>query len=216
MLVIAPWFWGDKYGPEYLRSLLSGFQRHLKQPFQFRVMKPVPEDEYLTQIKGCFARLRMFDVWWQRDQGFQAGDRLVCVDLDLIVTGSLDGLFDGPEPFKILQGANSSNPCPYNGSLWYVDFGYRPDVWADFNLKAAHRVPYYSFPDDQGWMAHKLPNATGWKAGPESGVFAFQKPGWPVGSVDLPKDAKIVCFPGHRDPSQFTHLSWVKQHWLAS
>lgn len=213
MLHVCPWIWGDKYGPQYVSRLQAGFSRHLRQPHTFRAMKPGADDEYLTRVPGCFARLRMFDPAWQAGNRFGEGDRLLCVDLDLIVTGSLDGLFTGPEPFRILQGANASNPCPYNGSLWYVDVGYRPDVWAAFSLEAAMTIPFYKFPDDQAWLAHKLPGAAGWKAGPESGVYAFHKPGWPQGD-DVPDDARIVAFPGHRDPSQFTHLEWVRQHWI--
>jgi hypothetical protein len=69
-------------------------------------------------VPGCFARSALFDPEWQARHGIEPGDRFVCLDLDLIVTGPLDGLFDRPEPFAILQGVNASNPCPYNGSVW--------------------------------------------------------------------------------------------------
>jgi hypothetical protein len=138
----------------------------------------------------------------------------VCIDLDTVITGPLDGLFDRPENFIILQGANASNPCPFNGSLMMLRAGARPDVWRDFSLKAAGSVPFFEFPDDQGWLWHKIPDAAGWKAGSESGVYAFQKPGWPKDDR-LPADAKIVAFPGWRDPSKFANEPWVRQHWAA-
>jgi hypothetical protein len=165
---------------------------------------------YLTAVPGCFARLRAFDTEWQRRQGLKPGDRIVCLDLDLIVTGRLDDMLARPEPFAILQGVNASNPCPYNGSVWWTMAGYRPDVWSDFSLKAAQQVPHDAFPDDQAWLAHKLPEAGA--IGPADGVYAFKKPGWPKGD-ELPRGARVVAFPGWRDPSAFAHLDWVKEHW---
>lgn len=211
MLHIVTFHWGDKYGPEYVERLAAGVARHVHQPHKFEILAPHPSDEHLTKIPGCFARLRLFDPFWQFIQGLDGSDdRIVCMDLDTVITGPLDPLFR-PEPFLILQGANSANPCPYNGSLWALKPGYRPDVWADFSIEAAQRIPAHSFPDDQGWMAHKLPGAAGWKAG-EGGVYAMGKPGWPKGT-DLPADARIVVFPGWRDPAKFAHLPWVKEHW---
>lgn len=184
----------------------------MKQEYRFAVFGPQAEDVYLTETKGCFCRLRMFDPAWQETNGIKAGDRIVCIDLDVVVTGPLDELFDRPEDFVILKGANSANPCPYNGSLQMLRAGKHSDVWSDFSLEAARKVPWFSFPDDQSWLAARVPDAAGWKAGSESGVYAFQKPGWPTGEA-LPSDAKIVAFPGWRDPSKFTRLDWVQENW---
>lgn len=213
MLVVGVWHWGDKYGAHYVERLRAGVTRHLKQPHRFEVFRPEPEDEHLTTVQGCFCRLRMFDPAWQERRGIKPGDRAGCMDLDSIVTGELDALFNRAENFMILTGANAANPCPYNGSLWMLRAGYRPDVWSDFSLEAARKVPFYEFPDDQAWLAHKLPGVVGWKVGAPSGVYAFQKPGWPDKSLELPKDARLVAFPGKRDPGKFTHLPWVQEHW---
>jgi hypothetical protein len=209
-LIISTWSWGTKYGPDYVAKLASAVKRNLKQPHRFAVFFPQEEDEYLTEIKGCFARLRTFDPEWQAANGIEPGDKIVCMDLDLIVTGPLDELLDREEPFTILQGVNSANPCPFNGSLWMLEAGYRPDVWHEFSPELAEKVPYYEFPDDQAWLADMIPDAG--KFGPEDGVYAFQKKGWPKGEL-LPRNAKVVCFPGWRDPSQYVRLEWVQEHW---
>jgi hypothetical protein len=211
-LTICTWRWGTKYPGHYLERLRAGVARHLKQEYRFAVFSPTAEDEHLTAVPGCFARLRMFDPEWQAEHKIVG--RLVCMDLDAIVTGPLDTLFDRPEEFVILRGGNASNPCPFNGSLQMLRAGARPDVWSDFSLKAAGEVPFYEFPDDQAWLAAKMPDAAGWTVGPESGAYCFQKPGWPKGEA-LPADARFVAFPGWRDPSKFTHLDWVKRNWAA-
>lgn len=221
MTVVTYW-WGEKYGTDYVERLAAALKRGLKQPYRFVVISgnpgvswtdievvPMPNKE-LTKHQGCFVRLRLFDPKFQ--EKIKVAERVVCCDLDVVITGDIDPLFLRPEPFVILQGANAVNPCPFNGSLWMLRAGYRPDVWSEFSLEAAAKVPLYEFPDDQGWFAHKIPSAAAWKAGSQSGVYAFQKPGWPQGN-DLPSDARMVVFPGWRSPDKFQHLPWVRGNW---
>lgn len=152
--------------------------------------------------------------------GFDPGDRIVQIDVDTIITGSLDSLFDRDDDFVIMQGGNASNPCPYNGAMWMQRAYTNEHIYSDFSLTAAAKIPYDSFPDDQGWFAHKLPNAAGWKCGRDTGVYVFRKPGWPsfvdasIGD-DLPRGARLVTFSGRRTPEGFKHLDWVKRHWSA-
>lgn len=224
MITIATWCWGTKYDQSYVAKFAAGVRRNLRQSHRFVVVTdnlhmgrfadegwPIPEEDYhLLTIPGCLARLRMFDPAWQRSHGIGEGDKLVCIDLDAIVTGPLDPLFERDDGFTILQGVNSANPCKMNGSVFMLRGGAHPEVWDDFSLDAVAKVPFYSIPDDQAWFFHKMPNAGAW--GPKQGVYGFMKPGWVTGNA-LPANARIVAFPGHRDPSQFTHLDWVKQHW---
>lgn len=208
-LTIVTWLWGTKYSRDYVNKLERSLARNLKQPYLFMLVEP-PQDEPLIRIDGCFVRLRMFNPNWQFSFGLTG--RIVCIDLDVVITGPLDALFDRPEPFVILQGANSINPCPYNGSLWMLRAGAHPEVWRDFSVAEASKLKFFKFPDDQNWMAHKLPNAAGWQVGQSSGVWSFRKRGWPAGDR-LPGGARLVCFPGAADPAQVEWLPWVKEHW---
>lgn len=221
MLFITTWFWGTKYSKDYPAKLERALQRHVNQPYKFYVISPLPEDEPLAQMKGCFARLRMFDPNWQRSIGMEPGDRLLNMDLDTVVVRELDPLVERPEDFVIMQGGNSANPCPYNGALMLIKYGAHPEVWNDFSLKAAAEAPFYEFPDDQGWIHYKVPNAAGWKCGPDSGVYVFRKPGWPgwedkasYGDNYLPPEARLVTFSGWRTPKGFHHLQWIKENWI--
>jgi len=225
MLAISTWLWGDKYSVEDVYKLKRGIDRHLQQPYRFLVMtererdwtpgegieRHAIKDPELLAFKGCFVRLRMFDKGWQINRGLD--DRLVCLDLDLIVTGPLDVLFDRPETFVIWSGANVSNPCPFNGSVMMLRPGHHHEVWNDFSMEAARKIKYFEFPDDQGWIAEKLPNAATWPCGRKSGIYAFMKAAWPPGQLTLPEGTRIVAFPGSRQPKDFTHLKWVRKHW---
>jgi hypothetical protein len=208
----------------YVERLFAGLKRHLRQPFRFVCMteqnrianfsngieRHEIEDLALTKIKGCFARLRMFDLGWQDRLGLN--DRIVCLDLDTVLVGDLDVLFDYDDRFIILSGANASNPCPYTACIFMLQAGAHPELWDEFAIDAVARIPRYEFPDDQGWMHFKIPHAATWPVGQSHGIYAYKKPGWPHGD-ELPVDARIVAFPGSRDPSKISHLSWVKEHW---
>lgn len=213
MLYVTTWHWGDKFSKDHANILHASVKRNLKQPFEWRVFTPEQEDEYLTKVPGCFCRLRQFDPIWQKKQGIKSGDKIVCIDLDTVITGSLDELFDRDEPFVIMQGANASNPCPFNGALMMLCAGTHPEVWSDFSIEAANKISFHSFPDDQGWIWHKVPDAAGWKVGKEHRVYVYKKPGWPsyIGDA-LPKGARLVTFINN-DPSKLVHLDWVKEHW---
>lgn len=207
-------------------KLRRGIARHLKQPHRFLLMterersidenlgdieRHAIKDPELLGYKGCFARLRMFDPGWQQNR--KLDDRLVCLDLDMVITGLLDPIFDRPDTFCILAGANSHNPCPFNGSVMMLRPGNHEELWTRFSYQAACELPFYEFPDDQGWIAHKLPTAGRWEAGKRSGIWAFQKPPWRHFQTDLPANARIVAFPGARQVKDYRHLPWVKEHW---
>jgi hypothetical protein len=226
VLAIITWLWGNKYSPEYVWRLHRGVARNLKQPFRFLLMTErergldVPagierhaiKDPAFCKIPGCFARLRMFNPGWQ--QARELDGPVVCLDLDIVITGSLDALFAHDDPFVVLHGANSSNPCPYNCSVFMFQPGAYPELWSDFSIPASYKIPFHEFPDDQGWIHHKVPRAAAWHVGPPSGIYAFRKPMWPQGD-ELPADARIVCFPGKRDPAAFVRqLAWIRQHWV--
>ena len=223
-LIVVTWFWGRNYSPEYVTKLANGVKRNLKRPYRFACISEDArivgagieswkiQDPELLKDPGCIVRMRMFDPAWQESHGIAAGDRIVDLDIDMVITDALDELFDRPEPFCILQGINSTNPCKTNGSVFTFDARYRPDVWTDFSLANYKKlgVPFHSFPDDQGWMDFKMPDSGAF--GPDTGVYGFKKRGWPAGDA-LPKNAKIVAFPGHRDPSKLGHLDWVRDNW---
>lgn len=228
-LTICTFLWGNKYSLQDVLRLRAGLKRHLKAPHRFILLTEPKrriefppwigqppyierhdiEDLVLIERKGCFVRLRLFDPEWQQRKNIKG--KVVCLDLDMVITGRLDRIFDREESFVILKGANAANPCPYNGSVWMFEAGTHSRLWTEFSLEKAGKINFYEFPDDQGWFWHMLPNAATWQCGLSSGIYAFQKPGW-GNANSLPPDARMVVFPGWRSPRQFLHLPWIKEH----
>ena len=227
-LNVVTWFWGTKYDEMDVAKWAAGVTRNLRQHhrllvFTDRTLEGLPKSVEQIEIKdqnssmmdrSCFCRLRIFDRATQRQFGLS--DRIACIDLDAIMVANMDDLFNNNEDLMILKGANSSNPNPFNCSVMMLKAGKHHEVWDDFTVESAKAVPYYEFPDDQGWIWHKLPRASGWKVGSSSGIYAFQKPGWPSVTMrdTLPAYAKIVCFVGSKKPHQYAgRLSWLDLHW---
>jgi hypothetical protein len=221
MITVTTWLWGNKYSKVDVERLRRGVEKHLLLPHRFicisdRILDsysfPIPEqDKALLRRPGCLARLRLFDPEFQKALG--ATEKIVNLDLDSVVTGSLDEVFKREEDFVILSGANAANPCPFNGSVFMLNKGAHPEVFYDFSEAALTGVPYYEFADDQAWLHHKLPNAATWQVA-TSGIYAFEKPGWPkTPNNDLPNNAALVVFPGWRSPEKFQHLDWVYRNW---
>lgn len=224
MLFICSWLWGDKWSPIYAERLHCGLARNLTLPFHFILItdqkinytvetRPINKKlQPLLELPGCLARVSMFDAKWQKSIGANRGDRIINVDIDAVITGSLDVLFDRDEEFIIMQGYNQTNPCPFNGSLWMFRAGERHDVWDEFSLEnfAKFNVPIHSIPDDQGWLHSRFPNAAAWTV--HDGVYAFKKIGW-FGRRRMPCNARFVAFPG-RDPAKYPECDWIKKHWI--
>lgn len=223
-LAFITWLWGDKYDEGDVGKLAYGVRRNYRAgPHRFVVfadralklppsieVKPIADPDLIG--RGCFCRLRMFDPEWQRAHGFD--DRIACLDLDAVVTGIIDPIFSRTETFLILQGVNAVNPNPFNCSVMMLAAGQHPEVWSDFTIEKAGAVPFHEFPDDQAWIWAKLPSAAGWIGGRKSGVYAFQKPGWPFSvGHGLPPNARIVAFIGWRKPNAFSQFPWMQANW---
>lgn len=226
-LDIVTWMWGTKYHQRDVLRLARQVRKNIRADHTFHLFTDVAVDNLASagvvvhkiedpELCGrhCFCRLRLFDPEWQKRHGLT--DWIVQMDLDLVITGRLDDVFFPKWNFMILQGVNAVNPNPFNCSLLMLKAGSHPEVWNNFSMEAVQKINYHEFPDDQGWIWSQVPDAHGWKAGSESGVFGFQKPGWPLGTLgySLPRDALIVAFIGKRKPGMYITLPWVKKFWL--
>ncbi|MCA9210969.1 MAG: hypothetical protein KDA55_21570, partial [Planctomycetales bacterium] len=102
--------WGDKYGANYVNILRAMVRRHLSLPHRFVCFTenasglhpevevfPLPELELPDGIpERCWRKLCTFD----RQLGDLHGPTLF-LDLDVVVLGSLDSLFELPGKFFI-------------------------------------------------------------------------------------------------------------------
>lgn len=98
----------------------------------------------------CYRRLSMY----RRDAAKIFGKRFVCMDLDVVIAGLLDPLFDRPEDLVLFKGTSANRP--YNGSMQLITAGCRPQVYEQFNQAAALESSAQFCGSDQAWLAHCL------------------------------------------------------------
>lgn len=166
---------------------------------------------------SCYRRLRMFAP----DAVELIGERIVSMDLDTVITGSLDPLFDRPEDF-VIWGGQSVQPKQkilfnwYNGSLMMLRAGTRTQVWDKFDPKRspmeAHRAN--SRGSDQGWITYCLGKGEAiWTD--KDGVLSYRSH-IAVNGNRLPPGARVVNFHGRNDPWNseiYSRCTWIREHY---
>jgi hypothetical protein len=212
---------------EHVNTLARMIRRHYSKPHRFVVITDDPAGITEPGIEAfeiwqdharvpnpsgrgnpsCYRRLRLFAP----APGKFLGPRFVCVDLDTVITADITPLFDRPEDFVIWKSTTSTNP--YNGSMFMLRAGTRPQVWMDFDpgLSPMQTRRAGFFGSDQAWLAHCLgPDEAVWTKA--DGVLSYRVD---VGKAKLPEHARIVFFHGREDPwsREAQRLQWVKEHW---
>jgi hypothetical protein len=158
---------------------------------------------------SCYRRLRLF----AQNPGAFLGDRFVCLDLDTVLVGDVSPLWNRPDDFVIWRSTTQGNP--YNGSMWMLRSGARPQVWRDFDPVTSPGLTKQAgfFGSDQAWIAYKLgAQEKVWTRA--DGVHSFRNEIQPARGL-LPRTARAVFFHGSIDPwsPQAQRLDWVREHY---
>lgn len=233
MKSIVCWIWNDRggrsYTPQHVNVLQSMFARHLKEPHRFicvtdevngfnkhvEVLKTPHEAVAVGQLRSpegqrfpsCYRRLWMFS-----DAARCLGERVMLLDVDLVVLQNALPIFDpqndfvGWRPFRD-WGAQMR----YGGGIYLLTPGTRTKVWDTFkgapSIAAARAKGFRG--SDQAWLSYALgPNEAHW---PKScGIYSIRD--FPHNPYLPPKDARLVQFNGPVKPWA-SPLTWVKANW---
>lgn len=153
----------------------------------------------------CLRRLAMF----RPDAAAIFGERFVCMDLDCVIAGDLDPLFDITEDFKIYAGI--PNPRrPYAGGMMLMTAGARSQVYTRFTPKAAAEAGRRFLGSDQAWISAVLPPGEA-TFGPADGVIWYGPP-----EQDR-TNCRIMFFHGEPKPEPLVGRGdlWIMEHYRA-
>ena len=157
---------------------------------------------------SCFRRLRLYSNWARE----HIGERILQIDLDMVITGDVTDLWNRPEPFAFW--ADQLNPHGrINGAMQLITPGLRDDVWSGFDPAVAARVGRErgKWGSDQGWIAHNFPEGTYGTFGAVDGCVSWRVHCKPKGG-QLPPGARIVNFHGPEDPwALAAAVPWIKE-----
>ncbi|CAN5726249.1 hypothetical protein BH23PSE1_BH23PSE1_17030 [soil metagenome] len=206
--------WGTKYGAPYINRLWAMIARNVTPPFSLTCYTdsaagvrgevrclPLPPLEAVLRpgTPGIWPKARL---WSETLEGL-AGPVLF-MDLDLVVTGDLDGFFDHGEPDDVILARNWNTPFERLGqtSIFRFPVGKLAPLKAAFLADPQGIADAYRF--EQRFVTRNAPGGvTFW---PYSWVQNYRAQClWPfplnyVLDPRLPRGCKVVIFPGGLNP----------------
>ena len=237
--------WGDRYGADYVNRLASAVRRNTSKPVSIVCFTddaagidpsvtvfPIPEIDLPPDAKVTgWRKLCLFRT------DLPINGLGLFLDLDIVITGSLDDFFT--------FGNADDIPIIHNWVPWHKTV-FRPDpqignssvfrfqlnqcgfVWDQFHGEKEWALANFRPP--QSYLTHCIrPRMKYW---PDSWVRSFKRhclPVFPLNLVmapPLPKDARIIAFHGKPDPDEAAagylgkrvhHRSlpahWIDEHW---
>jgi hypothetical protein len=233
VLSVVCWMWNVGFRtflPEHVNVQQRMVARHLPLAHRFiciaddttgfspdvEVLKTPPEAARVGLIKSpegprfpsCYRRL-----WTFSQQAKEAlGERVLLMDIDLVITGNLTPLFDidadfvGWRPFR-----DWGRPCRFGGGIYLLRTGTRTHVWDQFtglsSIDQARKAGFRG--SDQAWISYLLASKeVYWDR--KSGIYSIRD--MRGKETMLPNDARLVQFNGPQKPWQ-SRLPWVGEHW---
>jgi hypothetical protein len=131
------------------------------------------------------------------------------MDIDCLVTGPLDPLFDRDKSFLIYRGTAPGRP--YNGSMMLLEAGARPQVYERFNAAEAEKAGQKFIGSDQAWLSYILgPDEATWGVG--DGVRWWNR----LRREKPAENTRVMFFPGHVKPWEFQNNGmddWVAERY---
>ena len=226
MLTVLTWWWvqpGGRttYTREHVLIWAAMVRRHLKLPHRLAVVTDMTDDlgSEIAIIKppGDFENVRL-PTWpghmpqclrrvamYRPDAAKIFGERFVSMDMDCVISGPLDPLFDRSEHIVLYRGTTLQRP--YNGSMTMMTAGARPSVYKNFTLEGAVQAGVRYLGSDQAWVSQALgPGEATW--GADDGVHAW-KSSHNIG------DPRITFFLSKDKPWDFIDLGdeWICEHY---
>lgn len=145
------------------------------------------------------------------------GERLLVMDLDVLVTGDLERIVSREENLVLWRNpcrqpwAAPSRRALFNTSLVMLTAGIRGDIWTRAMSGEAD-----GYPGDQDWVSALTgPHCPYWDE--TDGVYRLAREDTPGSGVEsiLPENARIVFFPGDEGKAHLPHVRarapWIEE-----
>ncbi len=164
---------GGIYDDSHIARLKRMVRAHLGQPYKF---------DFISQSDK--------PGWWAKVDLFKPGrftGRVLYLDLDVTVVGSLDEIAAYPDPFIAIR--DYQYPLTINTSVMAWDAGYADAVFTDFTPDVMNRLH-----GDQNWIHEKAVVSQI----PRAWCPSYRPHIAPPGKV--PADAKVIVFHGRPKP----------------
>lgn len=234
MISVVCWLWRDTqsrgraFEPQHVNTVQKMFARHLKIEHRFicvadnsngfspavEVVKtpfPAMQTGLLRSPEGarfpsCYRRLWMFSP-----EATMLGERVLLIDIDLVVTRDVSPLFERTEEFVGWRPFRDwGRPMRFGGGIYLLTTGTRTNVWTNFNgassIQKARAAGFRG--SDQAWISYCLSGSEA-VFDRQSGIYSIRD--MAKREHILPDDARLVQFNGPTKPWA-SPLPWVREH----
>lgn len=217
--------WGTRYGADFVNRLHAAVQRNTSRPTQLVCLTDdetgvhqdvrcapipdvnLPEDLALTPWRKL--------VLWKDGIADLSGDVLF-LDLDLVVTGNLDEMFDfEPGRFCVIKNWTQRKANIGNTSCFRFPVGKHSYIYDRLETEQARILDKYRI--EQVYISAEIEDMVFW---PTLWCASFKHtllPRWPLNFIKVPKlpsETKVVAFTGKPDQDEAARGEWpVKKGW---
>lgn len=213
--------WGPRYGASYINRLYAMVARNVTPPFTFTAFtdsaegvrpevdcQPIPEMGEMPE--GTPGKWRK-SALWSAELGDLKGPVLF-IDLDVVVTGSLDPLFSHGDPNDVILARNAAKPFGRLGqtSIYRFPVGKLAPMQRVFLQDPQGVGERYRY--EQFFVTENAPG--GVRFWPRSWVRHFRiecVPPFPLNlwrAPRIPKGARVVIFAGSLNPPDAIAGRW--------
>ena len=173
---------GGIYEQWHVDRLAWQVKQYLHQPYEFTCITQSDKPGY-----------------WSKIDLFQPGrfsGRVLYLDLDVTVIGSLDDLANLPATFSVVENfkeIKEPNKAKFNSSVmaWDAEQDSINELFTEFNPSIMDRLN-----GDQDWISEQLPNVTTF---PKDWCVSYKVRRF-LKLRTMPKDARVVCYHGKPKP----------------
>lgn len=214
------------YTSKHVRLLKSMVDRHLSLDHEFVCVTDKPDEidfcrtvvmNKETFVPGTrYGKLMMY----RADSKQIIGERILYLDLDCVIVDSLDPIADRDEDLVLWRNPNfgAKRRARYNTSIILHRTGTRTELHSKFNkTKHPHYLRGRMGGTDQAWISFMCDEVKEAHWTNDDGVYGAGRLRDIVDGVgtELPKNARIVFFPGSREPTMEKIKAihpWIREH----
>lgn len=224
-----------EYGAEHVNKLYWSIYRNTTVPFRlvcitdefdqniYQGVLQLPLWGEFRELGGCYPRLKMFDDSEEFAEYLTLSpkfNRFACIDLDAVIVGNIDHILKREEDFVYYRmPGHDGTGFRFNCGLYIMDYGARPEVYHKFRMNPKFYINLakeVTPGSDQAWCNYILNLEDEYYVNRTDGIYDMRQHFIEPQSIDLPDDARIVMWPGPRDPSEPKWrkiFPWIDEHW---
>jgi len=200
------------HGNEYVASLAAAVGRHLSLRHRIVAFTDRPQLRFAAGgfemfslphpgLTGWFNKLSVF-----KPGVFADGERVLYIDLDTIIAGSLDEIASYAGEFAMLEDLVFPNQLASGVMAWRGGFG--AEIWQSY---ARAGYPSHDLSGDQGWIMHAL-KASKVQADCLQDLYPGQIVSYKLSGGVLSPFARVLAFHGRPRPHEISD-GWVPHFW---